>query len=86
MRHFFILLILMSLILSCVSNQTRDVKKYTIEQFYQNTSIWGGSFAPDESNLLVTSNETGIYNVFALPLDGSKPEQLNKLRRRILFC
>jgi len=86
MKQFFSLLILLTLIFSCVSNQTRDVKKYTIEQFYQNTNIWGGSFAPDESKLLVTSNETGIYNVIALPVDGSKPLQLTNSVKESYFA
>jgi len=86
MKQFFSLLILLTLIFSCVSNQTRDVKKYTIEQFYQNTNIWGGSFAPDESKLLVTSNETGIYNVIVLPVDVSKPLQLTNSVKESYFA
>ena len=49
----------------------RIVKKYTIEQFYKNIDIYGGSFSPDESKLLVTSNESGIFNLVALPIDSS---------------
>lgn len=70
----------------CSSNQAKEVKKYTIEQFYQNTNIWGGSFAPDESKLLVTTNETGIYNAFALPVDGSKPQQLTHSVKESYFA
>ena len=72
----YILFLLLSVIFSCISNQTRDVKKYTIEQFYKNTNIYGGYFSADEKNLLVTSNETGIYNVFAIPIDGTDYQQL----------
>jgi len=61
---------------SCTVDQSREVKKYSIDQFYKNTNIGGGSFSPDEKNLLITSNETGIYNGFALPVDGSAPQQL----------
>ena len=32
------------------------------------TSIGGSSFNPDETKLLVSSNETGVFNVFELDL------------------
>ncbi len=53
--------------------QTPDqapVKKYSIEQFYKNINVSGGSFSPDESKMLVSTNETGIYNAFEIPVDG----------------
>ncbi|RPI46725.1 MAG: S9 family peptidase [Bacteroidetes bacterium] len=58
------------------SRQEREVEQYTIEQFFDNLAIFGSSFSADEDRLLVTSNETGIYNVFALRVDGSGREQL----------
>ena len=39
------------------------VKQYTIEQFMDNEAVRGGSFSPDNSNLLVSSNRTGIFNI-----------------------
>ena len=69
-------IILLAFVIACSVQQGKVVQKYSIEQFYQNRNIFGGSFSPDESRLLVTSNETGIYNVFALPVDGSAPQQL----------
>lgn len=62
---------------SCTGEKPRDVKQYSIEQFYKNVSIGGGSFSADESKLLVSTNETGIYNVMALPVDGSAPVALS---------
>ncbi|WP_339809965.1 prolyl oligopeptidase family serine peptidase [uncultured Imperialibacter sp.] len=46
------------------------VKTYSIEQFYKNINVSGGSFSPDESKLLVSTNETGIYNAYEIPVDG----------------
>jgi len=45
-----------------------EVPTYTIEQFLKTTSIFGGSLNPDETKLLVTSNETGVFNVYVLDL------------------
>ena len=50
----------------------RDVKQYTIEQFMDNEAVGGGSFSSDNSNLLVSSNRSGIYNVYTVPTKGGE--------------
>ena len=52
------------------------VPEYTIEQFMGNTSVSGLSFAPDGSKVLLSMDTTGIFNAYALPVDGSEPVQL----------
>jgi dipeptidyl aminopeptidase/acylaminoacyl peptidase len=54
----------------------RQVKPYTIDQFLANTAYGGASFSPDGRKILVGSNETGVFNAFAIPVDGGKPVQL----------
>ena len=54
----------------------RPVKQYTIDQFLANTAYGGASFSPDGRKILLSSNQTGVFNVFAFPLDGGKPVQL----------
>jgi dipeptidyl aminopeptidase/acylaminoacyl peptidase len=54
----------------------RQVKQYTIDQFLANTSYGGASFSPDGRKILVGSNQTGVFNVFAFPAEGGKPVQL----------
>lgn len=44
------------------------VKNYTIEQFLKTISIGGSSFSADESKLLVSSNETGVFNVYSIDI------------------
>lgn len=56
--------------------KTLPSQQYSIEQFYKNINIGGGSFSPDESKLLVNSNETGIYNVFEIDIATGKKKQL----------
>ena len=51
-------------------------KRYTIEQFMATVNIGGASFSADESRILFHSNETGIFNVYAMPVAGGKPVQL----------
>lgn len=46
------------------------MKTYTISQMMDNESIAGGSFSPDNSKLLVSSNRSGIYNMYTIPTSG----------------
>jgi dipeptidyl aminopeptidase/acylaminoacyl peptidase len=48
----------------------RPSKQYTIEQFMETVSISGASFTSDEKQLLFSSNQTGIFNVNAIPVAG----------------
>jgi len=49
---------------------------YTAEQFFKTTSVRGGSFSHDETKLLITSDKTGVFNVYAQPLAGGEPTAL----------
>ncbi|MBN8678121.1 MAG: alpha/beta fold hydrolase [Chitinophagales bacterium] len=52
---------------------TREVKQYTIEQFYKTNGTGAGIFSPDEQKLLVHSNESGIFNLQEINIaDGAK--------------
>ncbi|MCK4748679.1 MAG: S9 family peptidase, partial [Bacteroidales bacterium] len=65
----------LAMLIAC-SPSVKETQTYTIEQFFDNISVFGGSFSADETRMLVTSNQTGIYNVFALHSDGSGELQL----------
>ncbi len=56
--------------------EPRTVKEYTIGELLDTIAISGASFSPDGSKILVTSDQTGIFNAFAIPIDGSEPTQL----------
>ena len=51
-------------------------RRYTIEQFLNTTKIAGASFSSDEKSILVSSNKSGIFNVYAIPVAGGEPRQL----------
>jgi dipeptidyl aminopeptidase/acylaminoacyl peptidase len=48
----------------------RPAKQYTMEQFLDTTAVQGGSFSPDESTILFSSNKTGIWNAYTIPASG----------------
>jgi len=53
-------------------------KRYTIEQFMATTTYNGASFSQDEKRILINSNETGIFNVYAMPVGGGKPVAMTR--------
>ena len=53
-----------------------DLEQYTIQEFLGNTNFNGFSFSPDNSKVLVSSDEYGILNAFAVPVDGSRIEKI----------
>ena len=65
---------------------TTAVKEYTIEEFYENTRIGGGVFSEDEKKLLMSSDESGIFNVYEINIaDGSK-KQITKSTNDSFFA
>jgi len=65
------LLLVLSMPLAQAPTQTiRQPKPYTIEQFLNTTSISGASFSADESRILFSSNKTGIWNAYTIPVGG----------------
>ena len=48
------------------------LKSYTIEQMMDNENVGGGSFSPDKSKLLISSNRSGIYNMYTVPAEGGE--------------
>ena len=65
------LLLVLSLPLTQAPTETsRQPKQYTIEQFLNTTSVSGVSFSADESRILFSSNKTGIWNAYTIPVGG----------------
>jgi len=57
---------------------SRDVKPYTIEQFLKTVNFGGSSFSPDNSKILVSSDMTGVFNAYAIPVEGGEPQPLTE--------
>jgi dipeptidyl aminopeptidase/acylaminoacyl peptidase len=87
MKNLYLFFLCLFLI-ACASQDKarRIVKQYTIEQFYKTVNIGGGSFSFDEKNLLISSNQTGIYNVFSMPVDSGKINPLTKSQKESNFA
>ncbi|WP_162428246.1 S9 family peptidase [Pontibacter pudoricolor] len=68
-------------------NQTTETvaKTYTIEQFMNTIAIGGSDFSPDNSKVLYSSNQTGVYNAFEVPVTGGEPRQLTSSTDNSIF-
>lgn len=87
MRSILVVFTLALLFTSCrTEEQAYTPQQYSLEDFYKNTSMVGGSFSPDASKLLISSNETGIFNAVALPVDGSDPVPLTNSTTESVFA
>lgn len=89
LAHYLIPLVSAGLIAGCQAEQggieVRMVAQYTIDDFLGTTNIFGTSFSPDKSKILVSSNETGVYNAFTVPVAGGDPIQLTTSETEGIF-
>lgn len=84
----FPLVVFIFLIVSCKDNTTtarKDVKQYTIEQLYNNNSVYGSAFNSDETKLLINSNSTGINNVYELSINDTSVKPLTKSTKESFY-
>ncbi len=63
-----------------------QVNQYSIGQFLDTKNIFGGSFSPDNENLLITSNETGIYNAYSIAVKGGEVIPLTTSKKESIFA
>lgn len=85
-RIFYFLLVGVYILLSCQKSDYREVKQYSIEQFTKTVSLFGSSFSYDEKNILFTSNESGIYNVYTIPAEGGEPTALTNSNKESIYA
>ncbi len=80
-------MLLLALTWSC--KPAEEVKKpnsYTMTQFMDIVQINGGSFSPDETKLLISSKETGIFNAFEIDIATGEKKQLTQSTDNAVFA
>jgi dipeptidyl aminopeptidase/acylaminoacyl peptidase len=68
-----------------------EVPKYSAEDFFETTSysLVGAAahaFSADGQALLISSDQSGVFNVYALPVDGSAAQQLTDSDDNAVFA
>jgi dipeptidyl aminopeptidase/acylaminoacyl peptidase len=64
----------------------KEVKQYTIEQFYKSSEVFGGDISSDDKKMLVTSNENGIYNVYEIDIASGQKQAITKSDKESMFA
>ncbi|WP_299678462.1 S9 family peptidase [uncultured Dokdonia sp.] len=54
------------------SQEERTVAQYSIEQFMDNESAGANGFSANKSKVLITSNRSGINNIYSTPVKGGE--------------
>lgn len=86
MKRIVLITILLSPIIFYACKQEPVVTKYSIEQFYKNKQVFGGKFSEDETRLLYTSNESGIYNLYEVCIADGTQKQLTNSTQESFFA
>lgn len=82
------LLILASLCFSCSTIDKQVETKpalYSIEQFMNVERVFGSSFSPDESKILINSKLSGIYNVYEIDIATGTKTQLTSSTTNAIY-
>ena len=81
-RHYAVLLISSWLLAACTTApesttvSTPSIEQYSAEQFFATKSYLGNDINYDASALLVASDESGVFNLYRVNVDGSHWQQL----------
>lgn len=71
---------------ACNTKKTEAPPKlYTVAQFMDIVQINGGSFSPDDSKLLISSKETGIFNAVEIDIKTGQQTPLTKSGDNAIF-
>lgn len=80
------IVVITAFVLQACSNEQQQAKTtneetvvfetYNAEEFYKTTSVGGSSINHNATAILISSDKTGIFNVYKMPVDGSPAEPL----------
>jgi dipeptidyl aminopeptidase/acylaminoacyl peptidase len=56
--------------MTAASSSALPSKQYRIEDFIETVGVTGASFSADESRVLFSSNKSGIWNTYSMPVTG----------------
>jgi len=58
--------------------ESRAVPEYTIDDFLATTVYTGAAFTADGHDIVVSSDRTGVFNAWKVPVDGGEPAPLTQ--------
>lgn len=80
MKNLFASIFISSLLFSCsteaVIETPKEVTVYDYESFGESESISSSGFSFDEKKIIYSSDKSGIFNLYSIPVDGGNSTQL----------
>jgi dipeptidyl aminopeptidase/acylaminoacyl peptidase len=89
MKFFRFISAVLMLLLAAACNQPakeKAVSQYTIQQFMDIVQINGGAFSPDESRVLISSKESGIFNAHEIDIKTGEAKPLTQSTENAVFA
>ena len=65
--------------------ENREIQQYTIEQFMDNENSFANGYNANKSKVLMTSNRSGIYNMYTTPATGGELTPVTKSDSASIF-
>jgi dipeptidyl aminopeptidase/acylaminoacyl peptidase len=84
--RLIILLLFFGVACAPKKEQTEKPKQYTMTQFMDIVQIAGGAFSPDETKVLFSSKETGIFNAYEIDIASGEKRQLTHSTTDAIFA
>lgn len=84
MKKLIALVAILCLLIGCKETkkeevaENREIQQYTIEQFMDNENAFANGYSADKSTILMTSNRSGIYNMYTTPEGGGELTPITK--------
>lgn len=83
-------LIVLLVFSSCIKqdkiSEARVPKKYSIEEFHNTNTLFASAFSEDEKKVLVSSDKTGIFNVFEINISDTSSTAITKSDKRAIYA
>ncbi len=67
-----------TLLVAGCAPEAPEIPSYDARAFYDTEQVFGASFSADETRLLMTSDRTGVMNVYSQPIAGGEPAALTR--------
>ncbi len=82
-KHVFTLVLTAIIVGGCssssvVNKQAAVVPTFTVEEFFETTTVYGSDINDAGSAVLISSDVSGVFNAYKIPIDGSAPIALTK--------
>src|SRR5438105_4357635 len=62
-----------------------EVPRYDARTFYATTAYTGAAFSADETRLLLSSDSSGVFNAYSIPVAGGTPKPLTDSKSHAAF-